>query len=169
MGLDTGDIAAWIIAASGAVATIYATRQSSKAAKRSQSAEEKAQAFQAADAMIHNLQADNDDLRTQLGAQRREYREQYQEMARETQRIDERARKREQELDRRWAEEHRRCQDQLRRVTSDFIGLRALVVDEVAKEAAKDALDALDPEVVEAARQIDIDQQHNPNPPEVDQ
>jgi predicted RNase H-like nuclease (RuvC/YqgF family) len=137
--VDLTSFAPYIVGAGGIVAGVYATFQSSKAAKRSLSAEEKARAFTAADEMIENLQEDNAALRTEMRTVRQEHAAEIARMVEEHRLL----RAQCQENDARntaaiqsLQQDNANLRRDLYDMTASLVGLRALVVDEVAREAA---------------------------------
>lgn len=146
--MDLASLAPYIVGAGGIIAGVYATFQSSKAAKRSLSAEEKARAFTAADEMIENLQEDNAALRAEMRTARQEHADELARLVKEHRVLRSQCREND---ERNVAAIQSLQQDNanLRRdlydMTASLVGLRALVVDEVAREAARDEFGHLDP------------------------
>lgn len=177
--MDPGSWGSLAVAGAGVAAGAYATWIGSKAQKRSLKAEKKAAAFTAADSMIENLQDDNKTLREEMRTARREHADELAAMRKEhaaemTRMVEEHRHLRAQcqENDERNAAAIQALQQDnanLRREMYDqaasLVGLRVLVVDEVAREAARDELGNLDPD---AARRL-FRELMNPsisNPPE---
>lgn len=140
----TAEWGGYVVGLGGVAAAVYQSWQGGKAQRRAAAAEEKAIGFNAADRMIDHLQEDNDMLRELLHKERTEHGDELKQLRRQCQENDDRnaaaigALRRNEE----------RALKRIHELTKSFIGLRTIVIDEAAKEAARDSLTGnVDPEL----------------------
>lgn len=119
------DYTGLIVGGAGAAAGAFATFMSARAQKRSAHAEDRAAAFEGASDLVKLLQDDNRQLREELTGVRDRAMAAGEQQERVIQ----------------------RQADQLHKLTTAMIGLRAIVLDEVAREAARDAIGQANPDM----------------------